>query len=563
MWLSDKGYNFSNTMAITVDPLETLRQVQIAPRLIEEDRPVTECLEWRLSELYWNTVGTGGFVRNEVPYTITSSGTLSANAARLLFAACLEQPPEADLEVLEIGSGTGLFARLFLDEFTALCERAGQRFDRQLTYYVTDRSPRSLEQWREHQIFDGLPVVTARADALNPLALETSAGPRQLSGLRAVFCNYSLDSLPAAVLRKGPNGLEELCVRTHLTTDSALVKQHTKLPLEEVRKLARDLDPALIPLVGLLDFEASFKPCTRVYPYAVEALTFGHDWPRVILNWGAIQSIEKAVCGLHPHGFMLINDYGLVRIEDASNLGATQRFGGSAALGLNFPFLDHHFTSNGAVVLRPDSDERLPIHTRMVSRNVVATTPFHEIFDWTAQREQQSPQEEARQQIDAGAIEAAKHSYETALSHRRRDWVLLGEIAEFLIRQVTDYPAGLAMSSAALAVNPWYSVWLWNIYGDALYALERFEEAHEAYRRAERMEPGDARTNLNLGYSYVQAGDHEAALQALARGLAHDRAGVFRARLLEKQQQIVGTIQAGFSTEHEWLARRTARLGSC
>jgi hypothetical protein len=550
-------------MTTTLDPLERLRQVQIAPRLIEEDRPVTECLEWRLSELYWNTVGTRGFVSNEVPYTVTSSGTLSANAARLLFAVSLEHPPEPRLEVLEIGSGTGLFARLFLDEFARLCEQAGQSWHRQITYYVTDRSPRSLEQWNELRLFDALPVVVARADALDPLAIETGGQPARLSSLRAVFCNYSLDSLPAAVLRKGEGGPEELCVRTHLAGDAARVKQQTSLTIEEIRKLARDPDPALIPLVGLLEFEASFKPCTRAYPYAPEVLTFGHDWPRAILNWGAIQCIETAVSGLDPHGFVLINDYGLVRVEDASNMGATQRFGGSAALGLNFPFLDHHFTSHGAVVLRPDSDERLPIHTRMVSRAAMAASAFHEIFDWSAQREQQGPQEQARQQIDAGAMEAAKHSYETALSYRRRDWVLLGEIAEFLIRQVTDYEAGLAMASAALAVNPWYSVWLWDIYGDALYALDRFEEAHEAYRRAERMEPGDPRTNLNLAYTYAQAGDHEAALQVLARGLAHDRAGVFRERLLEKQQQIVGMIQVRFNAQQEWLARRTARLGSC
>ena len=422
---SGVGYNLSNRMAITVDPLETLRQVQIAPRLIEEDLPVTECLEWRLSELYWNTDGTRGFVRSEVPYTITSSGTLSANAARLLFAACLEHPPERRLDVLEIGSGTGLFARLFLDEFVRLCEHAGQSWHRLLTYYVTDRSPRSLEQWSEHRLFEGLPVVTARADAMNPLTIETSDGPLQLSGLRAVFCNYSLDSLPAAVLRKGKGGPEELYVRTHLTADSAQVKRQTKLTLEEIRKLALELDPALIPLVGLLDFEASFKPCARVYPFAAEALTFGHDWPRVILNWGAVQCIERAICGLNPDGFVLINDYGLTRIEDAANLSAPQRFGPTAALGLNFPFLDHHFALSGAVVLRPESDERLPIHTRMVSRHALAASAFHEIFDWSAQRQQQGPQEQARQQIDSGAMEAAKHSYEMALTYRRRDWVLL------------------------------------------------------------------------------------------------------------------------------------------
>jgi len=52
----------------------------------------------------------------------------------------------------------------------------------------------------------------------------------------------------------------------------------------------------------------------------------------------------------------------------------------------------------------------------------------------------------------------------------------------------------------------------------------------------------------------------DAALAAIARGLACDRAGVFRARLLEKQQQILALVSAKHTGEQEWLARRAARL---
>jgi len=34
-----------------------------------------------------------------------------------------------------------------------------------------------------------------------PLVIETSHGEQRLSGLHALFCNYSLDSLPSTVLR--------------------------------------------------------------------------------------------------------------------------------------------------------------------------------------------------------------------------------------------------------------------------------------------------------------------------------------------------------------------------
>ena len=546
-------------MTMIADPLETLRQVQIAPRLIEDARPITECLEWRLSESYWKEDGTRGFVRGEVPYTITSSGTLSANAARLLFAACTEHPPQGPFDVLEIGAGTGLFARLFLDEFARLCEHAGAPWYQQLTYFVTDRSMTSIEQWRQHQLFDGHPAVPARADALQPLDIDSGGECRKPQPLRAVFCNYCLDSLPAAVLRKAEGGVEELCVRTHLNAD-----KHPAFSLEEIRAMARDNDPRLGGLLNSFEFEAAFQPCDTAYPYAAEALTFAHDWPRVILNWGAFQCLEKAIDGLDPDGFVLINDYGVVSAEGAGGMSATQRFGGSAALGLNFPFLDHHFVAQGNVVLRPELDERLPIHTRMIARRSTdeMTRAFHGIFDWQSQRAGQGPQEEARQRIDAGAFEAARQKYETALSQRRHDWVLLGEIAEFLIRQVEDYESGRAIAASALAINPWYSVWLWNVHGDALYALGRFPEAHEAYLKAEQMESQDPRTLLNLGYSFAQKGELRAALESIGRGLAHDRGGVFRDRLIEKQQQILAALQSKFAAEQEWLARRAIRLGS-
>ena len=547
------------------DPLQTLRNVDVAPRLIEEDRPLAESLEWRLSELYWNSYGTTGFIQNQIPYTITSSGALSANAAQLLYANCCENPPQGKFELLEIGSGTGLFARLFLEDFRRLCQANAKPFFDQLLFYVTDRSRASIDQWNQFGLFQGLPAVAAFSDAMDPLHVETREGPRQLTSLRAAFCNYSLDSLPATVLRKGPAGPEELCIRTHLTADSARIQRHTKLSFSEIRDLARTLDQRLIPLVPLLEFEASFQPCKHQYPYLQEALTFGHDAPRTILNHGAIQSLERVIPCLDAAGFILINDYGAVRAEDTTSMSGTQRFGNSAASGLNFPFFEHHFSSIGISVLSPELDERLPIHPRLFTRAPIPETrrAFHAVFDWPSQQIQQEPQEQARQHLEAGRMEAAKRAYEDALGRRPRDWVLLGEIAEFLIRQIGTYQAGLDLASAALAINPWYSVWLWNVYGDALYALERFTEAHDAYCRAGKLEPADVRTNLNLGYSYGQMGDDQAALEALGRGLANDRGGVFRERLLQKQQQIVASVHARFGEEQEWLARRAARISSC
>jgi len=551
--------------AAAVDPLQTLKSVAIAPRMLEDDKPLSESLEWRLSEAYWNTAGTRGFVQSDIPYTITSSGTLSANAARLLFANCLEHPPAGAFDVLEIGAGTGLFARLFLDEFARLNEQNGRCFHKQITYYVTDRSPRTVAQWRELGLFSGCSAVLARADGIDPLRIEVDGLPgRVLAGVRAAFFNYALDSMPATVIRNGPNAPEELHIRTHLSADEARVKRHTSLSLQEIAALARNLDPALLNLLPVLDFEVRFRPCERKYTGLSDALTFGHDWPKIVLNYGAIDSVEKVLASLDPHGLVLINDYGLLRGEDAASMSAVQRFGPSSALGLNFPFLDHYFSKNGRVVVKPESDERLPLHPRLYMRS--SSLPeteraFHRLFDWSGHRDQMESQEQARQHIEAGRMDDAKASYEAALAARSRDWVLLGEIAEFLIRQVASYQAAKDIAAAALAVNPWYSTWLWNVYGDALYALELYPDAHNAYVKASQLEETDPRTNLNLAYSFAQLADYSSALSCLARGLAHDN-GAYRDRLLEKQQQILGTLQSRWIEHQQWIASRAARMQS-
>ena len=84
-----------------------------------------------------------------------------------------------------------------------------------------------------------------------------------------------------------------------------------------------------------------------------------------------------------------------------------------------------------------------------------------------------------------------------------------------------------------------------------LFVLDRSTEAHEAYLYAQKMEPGDVRTCLNLGYTYAQAGRYQEALQALATGVANDRNVLFRERLIEKQQHILAQISSRFQSEQE------------
>ncbi|BDC52147.1 hypothetical protein F183_A44620 [Bryobacterales bacterium F-183] len=547
------------------DPVEVLRQVNLTPRMIEDFRPVTECLEWRLSQTYWREQGSVGFLRNEVPFAITSGGTLSAQAAALLHANCVEARPGADekIIVLETGAGSGMFARLFLQEFERLCVKAGTDFYSRTVYYVTDGSPETVAQWKRNEQFAGLPVVMGRAIGNDALAVETEQGiVERLTGVRAVFANYVVDSMPGTVVRKGANGPEELHIRTHLIAEPQSVDRLFDKDVDAVRKMAEATDPALSKHLQLMEFESAFLPVSQSYPYLDEAIAFGHDWPRIILNTGAIGYLHGVLDALHADGFVLINDYGMTQAAEAPALGSSQRFGLSTAMVVNFPFLAHHFQGQGFQALAPEHNERLPIHPMLFARRAMGATAakFQDLFSWDAYSAGAGHQEAARKMLEAGRLDEVGKAYERALQARPADWSLMGEVAEFLLRNAADYEAGRKMAESALALNPWYSAWLWNLLGDALFALNRFAEAHEIYLRAQTMSTNDPRTLLNLGYTYWELGDSEKALEALATGLAVDGSGQYRQRLLEKQSLILEALTRRYAQEQEWLARRAARM---
>jgi tetratricopeptide (TPR) repeat protein len=175
-----------------------------------------------------------------------------------------------------------------------------------------------------------------------------------------------------------------------------------------------------------------------------------------------------------------------------------------------------------------------------------------------AQKYFDTPLEEAMHHAAAGRNDQALESYRLALERSPRDWHLIGQAAEFVSLQLKNFEAGMELTCAALAFNPCYSTWLWNILGDCLFCMERFTEAHEAYLQAKAINADDPRTNFNLSYTLCQTGRYQEALLAIAHGLATDAQGLYRERLLNKQQQVLSLVSARDMNERERLQKRAA-----
>ncbi len=547
---------------------ELLKQVQPRSHVIEDFRPVCAGLEWSLGHSFWQSRGVNPFVRNEVPFLINNDGLASESAAAVLFANCraAARLPER-LQVLELGAGIGLFARFFLDAFRALCEQEGMDFYQRLTYFVTDESARSVENWQRVGLFadHAAHVVLGICNASAPQRVTSlSAESHDLTRIRALLCNYVLDVLPACAIKREANHIQELCVRTHLSSDAALVAQYTALSPARVTALAASDDAAsrerLIPLLTLFEPELDYRPITRDIPGLAAALEVAEEQPRFLFNHGAVHCLEQCLPLLDAEGFVLLNDYGHVGGAPAA-AALPQRFGASSANGINFPLFEKLLARCGYCISKPAGDDELAIHTRLLSVQSLPAT--EEVFASRFGKEASSyftlAIEAARAHAAAGRKQEALESYKVALGRQARNWSLIGEAAEFTAMHLRDYAAGLQLCAAALELNPCYSSWLWNVMGDCLYCMNRYAEAHEAYLQAAAIDARDPRTQLNLAYTYHLRGDFDAALAAIAQGFAADGTAVYRDRLYERLQQTLAAISGRTQGERERLLARQAR----
>src|SRR5437868_11543247 len=105
---------------------DILARAQDGRAVVQDFVPLAQSLEWRLGQEYLRQRGNKAFLSDAhpVPFVVNNDGSLSHAAAAVFFASAQaaekEGPLPADLFVLELAIGVGLFARYFLDAFRDL-----------------------------------------------------------------------------------------------------------------------------------------------------------------------------------------------------------------------------------------------------------------------------------------------------------------------------------------------------------------------------------------------------------------------------------------------------------
>ncbi len=471
-----------------------------------------------------------------------------------------------------MGIGVGLFARYFLDHLRTLCRQHRTDYYERLTYIAADRSPRMLNDVLRHGVLAEHPgrYRVRQIDAMEPEAVLRDVG-FGVSGdaevghvfyvpgtdghvknvphngkLRAVFLNYLLDCLPAAVLELDGQQVRQLCVRTCVAHNVRLA-DYTDLTAEQLRQRAESTDARardeLLEVYGLFASEYDYSPVDpQTLPHGAFAVEYGRTrTKRLLHSYGAIQCLDKLLGMLADGGFILVNDYGPTQLGRDDEF-EHQRFSLATFVGVNFALLREYFgEQQRCVYLEPAGEEGRGIHARLLAPAAAldVRTCFSERFGDAAHQRLQEPIQKAR-----ACARRAGSSWRRAFIGRRwrcqpRNWVLLCEVSQFLTFQLRDPKAGTDMAKVALALNPTCSAELWNALGDALYEFGRTEEARSAYEKALTVNAADVRARYNLAWVHTRLKEYPQALNRIAEALALDKTGQYRQQLLQKQQEVL------------------------
>ena len=427
------------------------------------------------------------FCEDRVPFQVTNDGTISRKAAELLFFGLVAgelvgRSKGCPIRVLELGAGSGLFARYFLDAFRSLCRNYAKDYYDRLIYVVTDRSERMRGDILRLGVLAGHAgrFVVAPADAeLDDLGLPAAIG--QSPGFSAVVANYILDNLPATVLHRDGERLEELYASASLNAPQAPEWAESGA-LPEVGQFRR-----ILPALSMeYEYRALDRACAPFQTTAQACLA--RDGPFVFHNYGALGCLESCAALLEKGGFVLVSDYPHLPFDETIRIFPWQQYDGSIAAGLNFSLLKAHFSDRPGWTWSEPEGESGVLSFRCLGRDIqpVVAARFRSIFSRSAMDELYGSWNEARRYWRDGERRKTLRAFEVAHARQRNNWALKHEFANFLLQEMDNAGRALALASSGLADNPVYPL-SWKTAGYCLSRLNRHSEASEAYRRARQL----------------------------------------------------------------------------
>lgn len=555
--------------------------------LLEDWTPLAHCLAYRIGRLAWMRHAATLFADETVPHLIHDNGTVSQRTARLLFAWCEEQLASgtlpAEINVCEVGMGTGLHLRYTLDAFRDRCVAAGVDWYERLVVLATDVSAAVARQAVERGLFaeHAGHVRLGFLDVEHPhrfIELDTGLQLELGGRIHLLIAFYVLDLLPIDLFRRqGPDRWEAVWVRTFLR-DPALLPTYSDATAVELLELAKAAPSATLePFAdawSLIQQELRAWPVQLTEHPDLEELNrladaqeqlLGPDHPLladgtvVVHSAGALRVAQLLGTVIADNGMVLMRDVGLTTPEQAARPRGHSRYGHISAAAVNVLQLDRWFGEGraplGMKLAAPAADGDRGQASRLLLRSAQprVEAEFALAFDGNDVDAASRLFEEAIRAADpVTALELLRQ----AIALEPTDWTLHLEAARLALDQLGRPDVARAVALRAVELNPLFSADLWCVLGDALHAEGMRREAIRAYHNGLAILPRHVRSLWNLAYCEAERGRHGIAFELLGQALRYDRAGQWRSEILQLLDTCLRAQTVQYQAEQQRLAEQ-------
>lgn len=295
--------------------------------VLEEGVRLSESRLWEMQRGAYVDFGPRSWTHEGVPFQITSNAYVARQYAEIaaeFVARCNER-----VQFLELGTGSGKFAFLFLKHLVRLLEERGISSDR-VCYYLSDLAEKNVEFWRSHPCFQSFFARgILRAFRFDPL-VEEFAGDAPLF----VIGNYFFDSISQDLFRVEYGQLFEgrISLKGGETINS-LRESYAYVPLDGVDPYPNNPDWGFV-----------------LWEYAKEELEANFLFPV-----GAFDVIDRLISSQRRVVF-LIGDKGFSTLEQLKSwVDPHLNRHGTFSFPVNFHALSKYVVKRGGEVLSPAS----------------------------------------------------------------------------------------------------------------------------------------------------------------------------------------------------------------
>jgi tetratricopeptide (TPR) repeat protein len=179
--------------------------------------------DWETHRDYYLQSGADVFLKQEVPYNITSNPCFTEQSAQCLKVLLARHPQDQPFRVLELGAGLGLYALHLLENLDRDLHPEINAELPKLEYWLTDLSEGTLAYLAQQPMVQAWQkqgkLQLCLFDALAPSSITPLHGdsqPLEPGFFHALIANYHFSTLPTAVLYKQPQAWYQKTVQREL-----------------------------------------------------------------------------------------------------------------------------------------------------------------------------------------------------------------------------------------------------------------------------------------------------------------------------------------------------------